>query len=72
VGAASFQTFYLVVILYFENKILMYIARNTSQFAERSRKQFVTSFLMFHLAACASQVGSGLPLTTFASQAGSL
>jgi hypothetical protein len=72
VGAASFKFLYLVVILYFENKIFMYIARNTSQFAERSRKQFVTSFLMFNLAACASQAGSGLHLTTFALQAGSL
>jgi hypothetical protein len=69
-GALTVLKFFdLVVILVFEDKILMYIALNTALFAERSLKQLVISFRGFPLAVCASQAGS---LAACASQVGSL
>jgi hypothetical protein len=44
-----------VVISILEDRTSMYIAQNTSEFAERSLKPIVISFRGFSLAACASQ-----------------
>jgi hypothetical protein len=53
-----FKFYHLVVILIFQDKILMYIAPNTAQFSECSLKPLVISFPRFPLAVCAAEAGS--------------